>query len=124
MANTTIGFGVVLILIGLVSFVATGSSAYTALIPSAFGFVLVGLGILARNEAMRKHAMHGAAVVGLLGFLGSVSGIWQLVGMMGGEAIERPAAAIARSIMAIVCAAFVAMTVKSFIAARAARTKE
>jgi hypothetical protein len=124
MANTTIGFGAVLVLIGLIGFVATGSQAPTALIPAAFGFVLIALGIIARNEKMRKHAMHGAAVIGLLGFLGSAGGLWQLVQMMSGTEVARPEAAVARSIMAIVCVAFVAMTVRSFIAARKARAAQ
>jgi hypothetical protein len=121
MANTTIGFGAALVLIGLVGFFGTGSQSPTALIPAAFGFVLIALGMIARNEKLRKHAMHGAAVIGLLGFFGSASGIIQVLAMLQGETVERPEAAIARSIMAIVCLAFVALTVKSFINARAVK---
>lgn len=121
MANTIIGFGVALILVGIVGYVATGAASVTALIPAIIGLLLLTFGIIARNERMRKHAMHGAVVVGLLGFLGSVSGIWQVVRMMGGETLERPEAAIARSVMALICLAFVALTVKSFIAARVAK---
>jgi hypothetical protein len=124
MANTTIGFGAVLVVIGVIGYFATGSQSPTALIPAAFGFVLIALGIIARNEKLRKHAMHGAAVIGLLGFLGSAGGLWQLVQMMGDAEVQRPEAAIARSIMAIVCVAFVAMTVRSFIAARKARATQ
>lgn len=124
MANTTIGFGVVLILVGLVSYFATGAASWTALIPAIFGLLLLMFGIIARNENMRKHAMHGAAVISLLGFFGSVSGVWQLFKMMGGEAVDRPEAAVARSIMAVICLAFVALTVKSFIAARVLKKGE
>ncbi|MBI5471217.1 MAG: hypothetical protein HY961_02615 [Ignavibacteriae bacterium] len=118
MPSTTILFGVALIIIGLVGFFGTGQSSPTALIPAAFGFLLVALGMIARNEKLRKHAMHAAAVVGLLGFLGSASGLWQMLKMMMGEDIERPEAAIARSVMAIVCLIFVGLTVRSFVAAR------
>ncbi len=121
MAHTTIGFGAALILLGAIGYFATGQESPTALIPAAFGFVLVALGMIARNENLRKHAMHGAAVIGLLGFLGSASGILQVLTMLLGEAVERPEAAIARTIMAVVCLAFVALTVKSFINARKAR---
>jgi hypothetical protein len=123
MANTTIGFGVALVVLGIVGYVTTGSQHPTALIPAGLGLVLVVLGILARNAKARMHAMHGAALVALLGFAGSVSGIGQLVKMMAGEAVKHPPAAIARSIMAILCLAFVALTVRSFIAARIARKK-
>ncbi len=118
MANTTILVGAVLTLVGIIGFFGTGQSSPTALIPAAFGLLLVALGIIARNEKLRKHAMHAAAVVGLLGFLGSASGIWQLVKMMMGEEVVRPEAAIARSVMAIVCLVFVGLTVRSFVAAR------
>lgn len=124
MATTTIGFGAVLVAIGAIGYIATAMESPTALIPAAFGFVLIALGMIARNEKFRKHAMHGASVIGVLGFLGSASGLMQLAQMMGGAEIERPAAAISRSLMAIVCAAFVAMTVRSFIAARKARATQ
>ncbi len=122
MANTTIGFGAVLVVIGFVGYFATGQASFTALIPAAFGFLLIAFGIMARNERLRKHAMHAAAVVGLLGFLGSAGGVMQVFKMIGGETLDRPEAAIARAIMALVCLAFVALTVKSFIDARKART--
>jgi hypothetical protein len=123
MAKVSIGFGIALILLGVLGYVATGSQSPTALIPAAVGFVLVITGLLARNPRMRMHAMHGAALAGLIGFLGSVSGIGQLAKLAGGEAIERPQAAIARSIMALLCFAFVALTVRSFVAVRLARKK-
>ena len=40
----------------------------TALIPSGVGLVLVVLGAVAEGR-LRKHAMHAAAAVGVLGFL-------------------------------------------------------
>ncbi len=43
--------------------------------------------------------------------------------MLAGQTINRPAAAIARSIMALLCLAFVALTVHSFVVARLARRK-
>ncbi len=118
MANTTILFGTVLTLVGIIGFFGTGQSSPTALIPAAFGLLLVALGIIARNEKLRKHAMHAAAVVAVLGFLGSASGIWQIVKLMMGDEVVRPEAAIARAVMAIVCLVFVGLTVRSFIVAR------
>lgn len=121
MANTTLGFGIALILLGIGGFVATGSSHATALIPAGFGILLTVLGILARNPKLRMHLLHGAALLGLIGFGGSVSGLIQLAKLLSGQPIERPAAAIARSIMALICLAFVTLTVRSFVAVRVAR---
>lgn len=121
MWQVTLGFGITLVLVGLIGYFGTETTSPTALIPAAFGFVLIALGIMARNERLRKHAMHGAAVIGLLGFLGSASGIVQTLAMLRGEAIDRPEAAVARTVMALLCLAFVVLTVKSFIDARRAR---
>jgi len=124
MANTTIGFGISLILLGIGGFVATGSTHPTALIPTGFGVLLAILGSLARNPKLRMHTMHAAALLGLIGFVASVGGVLQLVRLLGGEPIARPAAAMARSIMAFDCFLFVALTVRSFVAVRVARRKE
>lgn len=121
MTRTTIGFGFALVVLGIAGYFATGAQHPTSLIPAAVGVVLIVLGILARNPKMHMHAMHGAALAALIGFAGSVTGIGQLVKMAAGEAIQRPPAAIARSIMAVLCLAFLALTVRSFIAARRAR---
>jgi hypothetical protein len=93
----------------------------TALIPAFFGVVLVMLGWLATNERYRKHAMHVAAMVGLLGFLGTVGGLAGLLALLSGGEVQRPAAVVAQSLMAILMAIFVGLCVRSFVAARRAR---
>ena len=123
MANTSIGFGMALILLGLGGYFGTGAQYPTALIPAAAGILLIVFGLLARNPKLRMHAMHGAALIGLLGFFGSVSGVPQLIKLIAGDAITRPAAAVSRSIMAVLCLAFVTLTVRSFVAARIARKR-
>ena len=120
MANTTIAIGIALIILGLGSYFGTGQTSATALIPAAFGILLLGLGALARNPARRKLAMHIAVVVGLLGFAGSVSGLTKIGAVLAGEPVDRPAAVIARSIMAILTAIFVGLCIKSFVDARRA----
>jgi hypothetical protein len=120
-ASTTIAFGVVLIVLGVAGYFGSGGVSITALIPALFGVVLVACGVLARNEGMRKHAMHGAVLVGLLGFLGSARGLLQLPALMSGGEVARPAAVIAQSAMALLMLLFVGLCVRSFISARAAR---
>ena len=122
MASTTIAFGVVLIVLGVAGYFGSGAVSVTALIPAIFGVVLAALGVVARNEAMRKHAMHGAVLVGLLGFLGSARGLLRLPALMSGGEVARPAAVIAQSVMAILMLLFVALCVRSFINARVRRS--
>ena len=118
MANITIAFGILLILLGLGGWFGSGGASMTALIPAAFGIVLLILGVIARNEKVRKHAMHVAVIVGLLGFFGSASGLLSLPAVLSGESVARPAAVISKSIMAVLSLLYVARCVKSFIDAR------
>ena len=121
MARTTIFFGVALIVLGVVSYVATGAVSITALIPAAFGIVLTLLGVVALNEHRRKHAMHFAVLIGMLGILGTLRGLAAMPRVVSGGDVERPAAVIAQGIMAILMIVYVALGVRSFIAARRAR---
>ena len=123
MTNTSIGFGSALVLLGLGGYFGTGAEHPTALIPAAAGILLIVFGLLARNPNLRMHAMHGAALIGLLGFFGSVRGLPQLMKLIEGDSIARPVAAVSRSIMAVLCLAFVVLTVRSFVAARIARKR-
>lgn len=118
MPNITIFFAILLIILGIAGYAST--AAPTALIPAVAGVLLLICGILARREGLRKHAMHAAAAIALLGFLGSVPGLFKLPTVFNGTAL-RPAAVIAQSIMAILMAIYEALCVRSFIAARRSR---
>jgi len=96
---------------------------FTALLPAFFGAVLAVAGALALKESRRKHAMHAAAAVGLLGFLGSFGMVMkELVRVISdGGPLKRPVAFGSQLAMAVLCAVFVFLCVRSFIAARKAR---
>ena len=111
-------FGTLLVLTGIGGFAAFGSP--TALIPVAFGVLLGACGLVGRKESLRKHAMHAAAAVALLGFLPSVPGLLGIPDLLAGEA-ARPAAVVLRSAMALLCLAFLVVAVRSFVAARRSR---
>lgn len=124
MAKPTIVTGVLLIALGLIGYAGLlGGGAYqkTALIPAYAGLVFAVLGALAMNPSRRKHAMHGAAALGVLGFAGGAPGVIKMLKWMGGTVPDRPGAVRAQTIMAIICAVFVFLCVRSFIAARRAR---
>lgn len=119
MPKITIGFGGGLILLGIVGFALTGGSSHTALIPGGFGLVLGGLGFLAHSrENLRKHAMHGAAGVGLFGFLATLPrGVPGIFGLLTGAEVNI-SAVTANVIMMLICGTFVGLCVRSFIEAR------
>jgi hypothetical protein len=126
MAKLTIGFGVLLIVIGAVGFVMTGSAHPTALIPAWFGLALGILGVLARTEDSRKRMlwMHIAVTVGLVGFL--FPGTMAVIAYVNahGGALARRTATVEQAMMAVVCLVFVAACVRSFIAARRGRNAQ
>jgi len=120
----SIVFGVLLILLGVYGFVSTGSSHPTALIPAIFGTLLLLPGVLSLAlPKARKHFMHVAATVGLLGALGGLGmGLPKLGGVIADTA-DRPQAVILQIIMGLLSLVFVALCVRSFILARKAQAK-
>lgn len=121
MARTTIAFGLVLIALGIAGYIVTAAVSITALIPAIFGAALALLGWLALNERYRKHAIHLAAAIALVGFLGAVPGLIGLWDLISGVEVQRPAAVVSQSVMAVVMVFFVGLCMKSFIDARRAR---
>ncbi len=120
MARTTIVFGCVLIALGVGSYFGTGRASMTAMIPAFLGLPLLLLGVVALNDRRRKHAMHAAVVVGLLGFIGAARGFSQVPAILSGDQVERPVAVAVQIAMSLVCLAFVVSCVVSFIKARRA----
>ena len=122
MPSTTIALGVALIIVGLAGYFLTGGVSMTALIPAAFGLVIALAGVIARDERKRKHAMHAAVVVALLGFLGSIRGLLQIGDVFDGTA-ARPAAIVAQTIMAVLTLGYIVIAVRSFVQARVVNRK-
>jgi hypothetical protein len=117
---TTIAIGAALIVLGLGGYVLTGAVSLTALIPAAFGLLLVLAGVLARDDRKRMHAMHAAALIAILGFLGSFRGLLGLGKVFDGTAV-RPAAIVAQTIMAVLTLGYIVIALRSFVQARKAR---
>lgn len=123
MAKITIWFGILLIALGIFGYTATHEQSATALIPAGVGLLLAILGFLARtNDAkQRMMIMHIAVTVGLLGFLGSVSGIFKYIEYLRGKFVLHVPMQQAKTAMALILLAYVLLCVRSFIAARRAR---
>ena len=118
MPATTRLFGLLLIVFGIATYVVTDRTSVTALIPAMFGSVLVICALIARNEAMRKHAMHAAVAVGLLGAIASLAR--GVPAALAGD-VSRPAV-ISQLAMGVLLVVYVVLGVQSFMAARRART--
>ena len=121
MPRITVIFSLLYIALGLGGFFLTGAVHKTALIPAAIGAILLVLGLLAGNEKLRMHVMHAALLIGLLALLGTVSSLFKLPAAIDGTA-ARPGAVFAQAATAVLSVVYLALGVRTFIAARRARS--
>lgn len=121
MPRITVIFSLVYIALGLGGYFLTGAVHKTALIPAAIGAVLLVLGLLGGNEKLRMHVMHAALLIGLLALLGTARSLFALPAAIDGTA-ARPGAVFAQAATAVLSIVYLAFGVRSFIAARRART--
>jgi hypothetical protein len=123
MHHVTIVVGVILVGIGLFGYFGSASEhpSPTALIPAGFGAALIVLGIVAHRASARMHAMHAAAAVALVGLLLAGGRGFMKLGLAASDdlTISRPVRLIL--LMALVCLIYVALCVRSFVAARRRR---
>jgi hypothetical protein len=121
MAKVTLLFAALLIALGLVGYLGTGSAHPTALIPTWIGLALGLFGWLAisPNEGRRKLFMHVNVTIGLLGFLGGA--IEAVRGYLHSTSagLEPDMIALAsKATLAALMLIYVILCVRSFIAAR------
>ena len=121
MAKVTIAFAFVLVVLGLGSYLGTGSLHPTALIPTWFGLALGVFGFLAMSpsESRRKLFMHVNVTIGLLGFVGAtVEAIRGYLHAQASGTEPNPMALASKSAMAGLLLVYVIFCVRSFMAAR------
>jgi hypothetical protein len=127
MAKVTLAFAALLIALGVVGYVGSGSQFPTALIPAYFGAALALFGFLAisPSEGRRKLFMHINVTIGLLGFIGGL--VEAILGQgkpePGGAAASNflISAEMSKSLLAALMLIYVILCVRSFINARRSR---
>ena len=94
--KVTLAFAASLILLGIGMFIGTGATSPTALIPAAFGSLLLLTGALARNRRRYWQATVGTTVVALIG------GLSTTVSLMTYSEVVGPTAVVAKVMMFVV----------------------
>ncbi len=117
MPTTAILFGRLLILLGIIGYgygFYSGNASPTALIPAGFGLILMILGHLSNaKENLRKHLMHVAVLIGVIGF---AIPAWRILSKISDFSLTFTSTMLI--LMAVICLTFVALCVKSFSNAR------
>jgi hypothetical protein len=65
--------------------------------------------------------VHLAAALAVVGLFGALPGLLGLFDLISGAEVQRPAAVVSQSVMAILMAVFVGLCMRSFMRARRAR---
>ena len=99
-------------------FTAPDNLSGTALIPAYLGVGLVVLGLLAFKEKFLKHAMHAAALIGVLGLLAAAGRL--ILSLVRKGKVEGVGGA-SLTTTTLLCTVFVVLCVNSFIQARRRR---
>ena len=122
MAVPTLITAVLLIAVGAMGYASQDpeKASITALIPAFLGGALAICGLLAFKDGARKHAMHAAAALALLGGLGAPYPIVKRL-IKGTDVSFSEPAVISAALTSLICFVFVGLCVRSFIQAKKAR---
>jgi hypothetical protein len=103
-ARLSTSVGVILIVLGVAAYLATGMASLTALIPAVLGLLLYGSGWAAsRSPRLRTPALIFTTLVATAGVLGSLRGVPDAVALLSGSSVERPLATVAQVLTVVLC---------------------
>ena len=107
MKNLTLSLGILMIILGLASYLGTGQTSITALIPSFFGILFIILAFLSDNENLHKMALNTAVALAILGTAGGATGLMGIFDLIQGNEVERPVAVYGQTAMFFMCLVYV-----------------
>ena len=126
MPTIAIIIGVVLDLLALFGYFGTGAKSVTALIPGIFGTIILVCGVVAKwKESLRRHVMHVAALVSLLGCVGAFMRVGRkfMTVLMGQPVLPSATAVWLQITFGLVCLIFFLLCICSFLRARLRRAQ-
>lgn len=113
-----IAAGAVLVLVGVVAYVATDFASITALIPAFFGIAFVALGRLGLNAGRRDIGVYGLGLLAVLGIAGSAMGIADIITMLTGGTVTSPIATLSQALMITACIIVLVLVARSILSQR------
>lgn len=116
----TIGFGVLLMVISIGTYVMADEAGFGALLPAILGLLILGCGAgsIVKKE-QRKNLMHVAVLLATVGILVPLIGIILFIAELNkNEALEL----VRIVLVTLACGAYLYFAIQSFITARKARS--
>lgn len=108
----TIIFGALLFLLGVVSYIGSGESGLTGLLPALFGLAIIVLALKSRPErGVKNTPFFGTVFLAILTLLGSIRGLINFYTWLTGGQVAYPTTTIAQAIQAGTCIVFVILAV-------------
>lgn len=122
MSAITIALGLLWAAAGLLAQLAGARPGWSAALIGFGGLTLLALGLLARRESLRMHAMHAAVLIGVVLFIVfSLRSFDQLRGLASGTNGWDAPTALLNCGAALTSVVFITLCVRSFVAARRER---
>lgn len=123
MTRLAFAVGGILTVTGFIAYFASETSSMTALIPAALGVLILIAAIISRTPKARRHALHTALAIALLGLGGTAMNVMKLGELFAGNT-ERPNAVIASTVTFVVLLVFLVAGLVSFLRARRYRAQQ
>ncbi|WP_432797700.1 hypothetical protein [Poriferisphaera sp. WC338] len=118
-------YATALLCLGLVFYFTSHTQSITTLIPSFIAILFYLFAALAIRPKLRMHIMHLAVLFALVLFVYFTQEYPAAIKYLAGsEDIDRPLAAIEKSLLSLFSAAYMVFAIRSFIQARIARKKQ
>lgn len=115
--------GLALVLSGVGAYVLSGLASITALIPAFFGVLIAGLGTVGyRRPGRRRLAAYGTGLLAVLGVLGSVRGVPDVIALLTGDAVESTIATVSQALMIVVCLVLLVAVIRFVLDTRTTTT--
>ena len=104
--------GIVLIVLGVGAYMLSDFASVTAPIPALFGVLIATLGVVGRQTDRQRLAAYGIGLLAVLGVLGSIRGIPDIIALLTGEAVESGIAAVSQGAMIVICLVLLAAVIQ------------
>lgn len=115
MPSLTIGFGLLLMLISISTYVGAEGQEATAFAPAVLGLLIVGCGVASMiKKELRMHLMHGAVLIALIGVIYPVIRLVQFMFPLNADSMT-----VTRNILIpVACGLYLYFAIQSFRTAR------